>query len=1266
MPMMQSGAFIPPGQMGGGGAAPMPGKSMGQIPQPPQAAGLDPASPAGPGIGGAATAEGVQAVMPPEAQPQQPGMGGQPQPGMMGGQQPMGGMPGPLDAPMAGMGQETGQAEAPMQPGAGGQPIQGWAPNSQGQQLYADGMGPVTEQVQQLMPKMAIAAPAGLLTSGFSLRPQHRMTSATQRQHDAGGLLALKMASDPVASVDLERKAEAVGKDRQDTDDNDANYEVPARRPGGRDMESPKPPRTDKIAGLLGNAGASAAAKSGVQSSLETPTAAPIPAAASSIAAPPIASPVVSPGTAVEPAVPAAVENPYGPGGAKTVGAKPVGAKPVGAKPVGAQLTPKQGSLLKFNGLTRSAVGEGGFTPKEVPWSVQGSEAWPDKSMYWGRSKDSILPPQGVTKTKIAAEKLPHPAAMTGAIGVAAGPKINPALSDFRLQHSGGKTITPHGTVDAANAAAGEGGAINYSTIPKSGKTRKFHTFPLPKGRGWAEPKDDWVPSYPDYTLPGWLGPKSVTKAKTASDMLTVPKVGNCARCHQDHYDVEFYKLAHPLEEGGYTHTASCPTNGEPIMLKQSYPNADHGQPKKQASYDPNYLSLIDIPPMSETCRAFLLKAAGLAASQEEFTSMVKDACELDPMIADDLAPLTKMAIWPWLARAGQGARTAGGWLKGLVGKGKGVTARGGAGAAVRGGAGAAAKSLPSVGSVGAPKAISVGQRAAGLSKPPIRTVRPRKLSDMNVSDLKSVGPKPLTPGKEELPPALLKLIRSKPPGTRPPTAKSILSLTPKPSVPRMPPIPKGKSIPSAAGGVPPSTNAWPELGRGLLNAGRELGRGAKAVGRGTKSLGSGMLWGGGFGAGADFVNEATGGKPRNFMAMGVGIGGAARIPLLRNILMYGGRRPGPLGVTALRTTRALSQPFKGPPMHRPKWLGGKGAPVPTSPSINPLRSAGAKRIAGGLQTGDVGVATVAGGYRLAQGAMANDLEDGGTWLKERVAKIQELWKKDPVAADLLEKQTQAEVDALAENAPRVDYQNKNVKKIMWDEYRGFRKKFESGVVDVIRNQFGDRIAKAIGEPIPDEITTIPQLVEWWDSKGDAPAENMLKTYTLFGNLISPGEKMNLARKGVTPQAIKEAFDTGGRDGVNKFLASKATEHAAKGGPSEQGLLSWLLNLVPGAADSPFGQWLASFSPMQQGFLAASLGAFLLGIIGMLAGSKGMGMLGIGGGLLMGLAGLKGPRDMAGYQKMVGMEPEGEPPLDLVHAGAKADVENKGAPQNVK
>ena len=38
-----------------------------------------------------------------------------------------------------------------------------------------------------------------------------------------------------------------------------------------------------------------------------------------------------------------------------------------------------------------------------------------------------------------------------------------------------------------------------------------------------------------------------------------------CARCEQDHDDLEFTELSKPIDE--WTFWAKCPTTGEPILL---------------------------------------------------------------------------------------------------------------------------------------------------------------------------------------------------------------------------------------------------------------------------------------------------------------------------------------------------------------------------------------------------------------------------------------------------------------------------------------------------------------------------------------------------------------------------------------------------------------------------------------------------------------------------------------------------------------------------
>lgn len=51
-----------------------------------------------------------------------------------------------------------------------------------------------------------------------------------------------------------------------------------------------------------------------------------------------------------------------------------------------------------------------------------------------------------------------------------------------------------------------------------------------------------------------------------------VSTIVGCARCHGDgHEDVLWQPLAHPVEDADgseWTHWASCPANGEPILMQ--------------------------------------------------------------------------------------------------------------------------------------------------------------------------------------------------------------------------------------------------------------------------------------------------------------------------------------------------------------------------------------------------------------------------------------------------------------------------------------------------------------------------------------------------------------------------------------------------------------------------------------------------------------------------------------------------------------------------
>lgn len=56
------------------------------------------------------------------------------------------------------------------------------------------------------------------------------------------------------------------------------------------------------------------------------------------------------------------------------------------------------------------------------------------------------------------------------------------------------------------------------------------------------------------------------TKEKVMNDTVTVPIVGCCARCGEDHAPLSFHKLKNPC--GDFTHWTPCPVSGEPIMMQ--------------------------------------------------------------------------------------------------------------------------------------------------------------------------------------------------------------------------------------------------------------------------------------------------------------------------------------------------------------------------------------------------------------------------------------------------------------------------------------------------------------------------------------------------------------------------------------------------------------------------------------------------------------------------------------------------------------------------
>lgn len=46
--------------------------------------------------------------------------------------------------------------------------------------------------------------------------------------------------------------------------------------------------------------------------------------------------------------------------------------------------------------------------------------------------------------------------------------------------------------------------------------------------------------------------------------------VRQCARCGQDHENIVYRRLTHPITDSDgkvWTHWAPCPTNGEPILM---------------------------------------------------------------------------------------------------------------------------------------------------------------------------------------------------------------------------------------------------------------------------------------------------------------------------------------------------------------------------------------------------------------------------------------------------------------------------------------------------------------------------------------------------------------------------------------------------------------------------------------------------------------------------------------------------------------------------
>lgn len=56
-------------------------------------------------------------------------------------------------------------------------------------------------------------------------------------------------------------------------------------------------------------------------------------------------------------------------------------------------------------------------------------------------------------------------------------------------------------------------------------------------------------------------------------EAFVVKHLEHCARCHQDHDNLYFWPLTHPVEDPDgtqWTLWTPCPTNGEPILLRMS------------------------------------------------------------------------------------------------------------------------------------------------------------------------------------------------------------------------------------------------------------------------------------------------------------------------------------------------------------------------------------------------------------------------------------------------------------------------------------------------------------------------------------------------------------------------------------------------------------------------------------------------------------------------------------------------------------------------
>lgn len=206
MPQLPSG-YVPPHAMPGSAPKLQPRPDA----PPPAQTNLDPQSAAGPGMGGAATAQGVQASMPPDAQAP---LAGQPQPAAQDPAQQAG--------PAAQQGMPTGQPTYYPQ----------WAPGVNGSLVYPDGMGPVTGTV----PKMgSLSRSSGLQSvrrlktgremkglSGMGIQPSVKFSLSSPGGAPLtnwGSRTVAKGAADMFAKQDLAQAAARLQRDDNEEED---------------------------------------------------------------------------------------------------------------------------------------------------------------------------------------------------------------------------------------------------------------------------------------------------------------------------------------------------------------------------------------------------------------------------------------------------------------------------------------------------------------------------------------------------------------------------------------------------------------------------------------------------------------------------------------------------------------------------------------------------------------------------------------------------------------------------------------------------------------------------------------------------------------------------------------------------------------------------------------------------------------------------------------------------------------------------------------